>query len=145
MLSSLPLILVQASLMLIVLMRGNTTYFNKVIQRYLSPVWEVTNVFFVFFFVGIVGFFPKQHIIMEQLFWFLSALRIILLAIRGSYYAFTTYGKLSHKKLCLLVWDYRIIYSCFLIDRSDDFRRRICDTWRNMDLVLITGHCLQVL
>ena len=29
------------------------------IQRYLSPVWEVTNVFLVFFFVGIVGFFPK--------------------------------------------------------------------------------------
>lgn len=32
---------------------------SNVIKRYLSPVWEVTNVFLVFFFVGIVGFFPQ--------------------------------------------------------------------------------------
>ena len=32
---------------------------TNIIQRYLSPVWEVTNVFLVFFFVGIVGFFPQ--------------------------------------------------------------------------------------
>ena len=32
---------------------------TNIIQRYLSPVWEVTNVFLVFFFVGIVGFFTQ--------------------------------------------------------------------------------------
>jgi hypothetical protein len=26
----------------------------------MHPVWEVTNVFFVFFFVGFVGFFPES-------------------------------------------------------------------------------------
>src|SRR5699024_2796678 len=30
---------------------------SHIIQRYLSPVWETTNVFFVFFFVGIVVFY----------------------------------------------------------------------------------------
>ena len=34
-------------------LRGKQHILTKIIQRYLSPVWEVTNVFFVFFFVGI--------------------------------------------------------------------------------------------
>ena len=33
---------------------------NHLVERYLNPVWEVTNVFFVFFFVGFVGFFPDS-------------------------------------------------------------------------------------
>lgn len=45
---------------------GESKKINGLIQRYLNPVWEVTNVFFVFFFVGIVGFSLIQHIIMEQ-------------------------------------------------------------------------------
>jgi cytochrome d ubiquinol oxidase subunit II len=32
---------------------------TNIIERYLSPVWEVTNVFLGFFFVGVIGFFPK--------------------------------------------------------------------------------------
>lgn len=38
---------------------GKQHILTGIIQRYLSPVWEVTNVFFVFFFVGIIGFFPQ--------------------------------------------------------------------------------------
>ena len=41
------------------LFRGKQHILTRIIQRYLSPVWEVTNVFLVFFFVGIVGFFRK--------------------------------------------------------------------------------------
>ena len=37
---------------------GKRHLINNIIERYLSPVWEVTNVFLVFFFVGMVGFFP---------------------------------------------------------------------------------------
>lgn len=37
-------------------LRGKQHILTKIIQRYLSPVWEVTNVFLVFFFVGVVGF-----------------------------------------------------------------------------------------
>ncbi|RLL47085.1 cytochrome d ubiquinol oxidase subunit II [Oceanobacillus piezotolerans] len=70
---------------------------SKIIQRYLSPVWEVTNVFFVFFFVGIVGFFPQTAYYFGTIFLIPGSIALILLAIRGSYYAFETYGSRGHK------------------------------------------------
>ena len=70
---------------------------SDVIQRYLSPVWEVTNVFFVFFFVGIVGFFPQTAYYFGTIFLIPGSIALILLAIRGSYYAFETYGNRGHK------------------------------------------------
>ncbi|RSL29085.1 cytochrome d ubiquinol oxidase subunit II [Salibacterium salarium] len=65
---------------------------NKLIQRYLSPVWEVTNVFLVFFFVGIVGFFPDTAYYYGTALLIPGSISIVLIAIRGSYYAFNTYG-----------------------------------------------------
>src|SRR5699024_640813 len=65
---------------------------NKLIARYLSPVWEVTNVFFVFFFVGIVGFFPDTAYYYGSALLVPGSIAIILLAIRGSFYAFENYG-----------------------------------------------------
>ncbi|SFL80192.1 cytochrome d ubiquinol oxidase subunit II [Salibacterium qingdaonense] len=65
---------------------------NKLIQRYLSPVWEVTNVFLVFFFVGIVGFFPDTAYYYGTALLVPGSISIVLIAIRGSYYAFNTYG-----------------------------------------------------
>ncbi|KQL19655.1 cytochrome d ubiquinol oxidase subunit II [Cytobacillus solani] len=79
------------------LYRGKQHILTKIIQRYLSPVWEVTNVFLVFFFVGIVGFFPKTAYYYGTTLLVPVSIAIILLAIRGSYYAFTTYGGLKHK------------------------------------------------
>lgn len=76
---------------------GKQHILTKVIQRYLSPVWEVTNVFLVFFFVGIVGFFPKSAFYYGTTLLVPVSLAIILLAIRGSYYAFETYGSSGHK------------------------------------------------
>ncbi|MDY0395893.1 cytochrome d ubiquinol oxidase subunit II [Virgibacillus halophilus] len=70
---------------------------SAVIQRYLSPVWEVTNVFLVFFFVGIVGFFPKTAFYYGTTLLVPVSIAIILLAIRGAYYAFETYGHKPHK------------------------------------------------
>lgn len=75
---------------------------TKIIQRYLSPVWEVTNVFLVFFFVGTVGFFPKTGYIFGTVLLVPASLAIILLAIRGSYYAFSTYGGLNSKRHAVL-------------------------------------------
>ena len=77
--------------------RGTQHILTRVIQRYLSPVWEVTNVFLVFFFVGIVGFFPQSAYYYGTTLLVPVSIAIILLAIRGAYYAFTTYGKLKHK------------------------------------------------
>lgn len=76
---------------------GKKHILTKIIQRYLSPVWEVTNVFLVFFFVGIVGFFPKTAFYYGTTLLVPVSFAIILLAIRGSYYAFETYGSKGHK------------------------------------------------
>lgn len=70
---------------------------TNVIQRYLSPVWEVTNVFLVFFFVGMVGFFPKTAFYYGTTLLVPVSIAILLLAVRGSYYAFETYGSRGHK------------------------------------------------
>lgn len=70
---------------------------RPVIQRYLSPVWEVTNVFLVFFFIGIVGFFPQTAYYYGTVLLIPLSISIILLAIRGSYYAFSTYGDKNSK------------------------------------------------
>lgn len=83
-------------------LRGKQHILTKIIQRYLSPVWEVTNVFLVFFFVGIIGFFPKTAYYYGTTLLVPVSLAIILLAIRGAYYAFTTYGGLKSKKYIYL-------------------------------------------
>ncbi|WP_313893526.1 cytochrome d ubiquinol oxidase subunit II [Psychrobacillus sp.] len=79
------------------LLTGRQHILTNVIQRYLSPVWEVTNVFLVFFFVGIIGFFPKTAFYYGTTLLIPASIAIILLAIRGSYYAFETYGSRGHK------------------------------------------------
>ncbi|HHY73351.1 MAG TPA: cytochrome d ubiquinol oxidase subunit II [Bacillus bacterium] len=70
---------------------------SRIIERYLNPVWEVTNVFLVFFFVGIIGFFPKTAYYYGTSLLVPVSISLILLAIRGSYYAFAMYGKLKLK------------------------------------------------
>ncbi|WP_027962969.1 cytochrome d ubiquinol oxidase subunit II [Halalkalibacillus halophilus] len=79
------------------LLTGKQHILTKIIQRYLSPVWEVTNVFLVFFFVGIMGFFPSTAFYYGSILLIPVSISIILLAIRGSYYAFETYGAKGHR------------------------------------------------
>lgn len=76
---------------------------SNIIKRYLSPVWEITNVFFVFFFVGIVGFFPETAYYYGTLLLVPASVALILLTIRGSYYAFESYSGVSgHKGYALM-------------------------------------------
>ena len=79
------------------LITGKRHILSNIIQRYLSPVWEVTNVFLVFFFVGIIGFFPKTAFYYGTSLLVPVGIALILLGIRGSYYAFETYGSRGHK------------------------------------------------
>ncbi|SFJ06939.1 cytochrome d ubiquinol oxidase subunit II [Thermoflavimicrobium dichotomicum] len=65
---------------------------NQIIDRYLSPVWEVTNVFLVFFFVGLVGFFPDTAYYYGTALLIPGGVALLLLSIRGSFYAFANYG-----------------------------------------------------
>ncbi|MBA4537898.1 cytochrome d ubiquinol oxidase subunit II [Bacillus aquiflavi] len=75
---------------------------NHIISRYLSPVWEVTNVFFVFFFVGLVGFFPDTAYYYGTALLVPGSIALILLAIRGSFYAFGNYGYKDNKLFLFL-------------------------------------------
>ncbi|EIE3582256.1 cytochrome d ubiquinol oxidase subunit II [Staphylococcus pseudintermedius] len=72
---------------------GQSHEINDLIQRYLNPVWEVTNVFFVFFFVGIVGFFPDTAYYYGTVLLIPGLIALILLSIRGAFYAFENYGQ----------------------------------------------------
>ncbi|WP_159882302.1 cytochrome d ubiquinol oxidase subunit II [Paenibacillus puerhi] len=74
---------------------GIETVIAPVISRYLSPVWEVTNVFLVFFYIGIVGFFPETAYYYGTALLIPGSIALILLAIRGSFYAFANYGSRS--------------------------------------------------
>ncbi|MFD3447973.1 cytochrome d ubiquinol oxidase subunit II [Microbacteriaceae bacterium 4G12] len=69
----------------------------KLINRYLSPVWEVTNVFFVFFFVGLVGFFPDTAYYYGTSLLIPGSIALVLLTIRGSFYAFENYGSKQNR------------------------------------------------
>ncbi|CAM4501936.1 cytochrome d ubiquinol oxidase subunit II [Paenibacillus typhae] len=73
---------------------------NRLISRYLSPVWEITNVFFVFFLIGIIGFFPSTAYYYGSSLIVPGSIAVVLLAIRGSFYAFENYG--SKKSLIYL-------------------------------------------
>lgn len=72
---------------------GVENIISPIIKRYLNPVWEVTNVFFVFFFVGIVGFYPDTAYYYGTALLIPASISLILLSIRGSYYAFNSYNK----------------------------------------------------
>ncbi|KRF11066.1 cytochrome d ubiquinol oxidase subunit II [Paenibacillus sp. Soil787] len=75
---------------------------HKIIDRYLSPVWEVTNVFLVFFYIGMIGFFPETARYYGTALLVPGSVAIILLAIRGAYYAFSNYGSKDNKWYMLL-------------------------------------------
>lgn len=75
---------------------GHENKIHNIIQRYLSPVWEVTNVFLIFFVVGLVGFFPDAAYYYGTALLVPGSLATILLALRGAYYAYHTYG--NHAK-----------------------------------------------
>src|SRR5699024_11342014 len=51
---------------------------NHLIARYLNPVWEVTNVFFVFFFVGMVGFFTDSALYFRLVLILLLSISLLL-------------------------------------------------------------------
>ncbi|RKQ85497.1 cytochrome d ubiquinol oxidase subunit II [Brockia lithotrophica] len=61
-------------------------------QRLMAPLWEVTNVFLVFFVVGIVGFFPLTAYYYGAALLVPLGAGLVLLGLRGAYYAFHTYS-----------------------------------------------------
>ncbi|NHN31542.1 cytochrome d ubiquinol oxidase subunit II [Paenibacillus agricola] len=84
------------------LITGRSNMIHTIIERYLSPVWEVTNVFLVFFMIGMVGFFPDTAYYLGTTLLIPGSIAIVLIAIRGSYYAFSTYGSKENRFYKLL-------------------------------------------
>jgi cytochrome d ubiquinol oxidase subunit II len=81
---------------------GQKHIIHSIIERYLSPVWEVTNVFLIFFMVGFIGFFPDTSYYFGTALLLPGSFAIVLLAIRGSYYAFSNYGTNENRVYMLL-------------------------------------------
>ncbi|HUY76879.1 MAG TPA: cytochrome d ubiquinol oxidase subunit II [Ktedonobacterales bacterium] len=61
---------------------------QRVTEAYLSPVWEVTNVFFILFVVGMIGFFPSSARIFGTALLVPVSLATIALIVRGAALAF---------------------------------------------------------
>lgn len=62
------------------------------INRHLSSIWELATLFFIFFFVGVVGIFPRVAYYYGIPLLVPGSVAMILLAIRGSFYTFQQYG-----------------------------------------------------
>ncbi|MFD2171615.1 cytochrome d ubiquinol oxidase subunit II [Tumebacillus lipolyticus] len=66
---------------------------EEVIERYLSPFWEVTNVFLIAFVVGLVGFFPQSAYVYGTILLLPGSIALILLIIKGTFFAYFHYAK----------------------------------------------------
>ncbi|MCD9020739.1 cytochrome d ubiquinol oxidase subunit II [Cohnella silvisoli] len=72
--------------------RRSGTRAAQIANRYLSPSWEVTNVFLVLIAVALVGFFPRAAFWFGSLLLLPVSLVLLLLAIRSSFmvYSYST-------------------------------------------------------
>ncbi|MDB5084128.1 MAG: hypothetical protein JWN30_1014, partial [Bacilli bacterium] len=77
--------------------QGRSNGAAVIANRYVSPLWEVTNVFLVLFAVGFVGFFPQAAYTYGNILLVPGSLILILLALRGSFlvFAYTTQKNVS--------------------------------------------------
>lgn len=65
---------------------------NRLISRYLSPVWEIINVLFLFMLAGIVGSYPDTSYYYGSALLVPGAIVLVLFVIRGTFYALDNYG-----------------------------------------------------
>ena len=76
---------------------------TELINQHLSSIWEIATVFFIFFFVGIVGIFPRVAYYYGVPLLVPGSIAMILVAIRGSFYTFHQYGS-KRSKLFMFVY-----------------------------------------
>lgn len=112
---------------------------NGLISRYLSPVWEVTNVFFVFFFVGMVGFFPDVAYYFGTALLIPGSISLVLMAIRGSFYAFGNYGGKNKKFYTYIYGATGILIPASLSTALTISEGGFIDTERGGEIVFLAG------
>ncbi|MFC7392389.1 cytochrome d ubiquinol oxidase subunit II [Scopulibacillus cellulosilyticus] len=69
----------------------NKQVLDRVINRYLSPAWEGLNICFVLLFVCVIGLFPQTAYYYGTGLLVPGSIALILMAVRGSMYAFYYY------------------------------------------------------
>ena len=70
---------------------------SRLIKHYLSPVWDITNILFLFLFIGLLSFLPHMTSLFEGGFVLPSILILLVLLIRSGGYAYVYYtGKDSY-------------------------------------------------
>lgn len=67
---------------------GKNAAVGRVALRYLSPVWETTNVFLVFFVIGMVGYFPRAAATFGVILFAPLGVALVLMLLRGAVFAF---------------------------------------------------------
>ncbi|MCA0985001.1 cytochrome d ubiquinol oxidase subunit II [Halobacillus yeomjeoni] len=73
--------------------KNDHTSASQIANRFLSPTWEVTNVFFVILVVSVVTFFPFATTMLGSLLLLPIGLGLILLAIRTTFMVFEHHAK----------------------------------------------------
>jgi cytochrome bd ubiquinol oxidase subunit II len=72
---------------------------TNIANRYLSPTWEVTNVFIVAIVIALVGFFPGATFILGTVLLWPGSMILILLALRSGFLVFSHVAKDYEKAL----------------------------------------------
>ncbi|WP_379966846.1 cytochrome d ubiquinol oxidase subunit II [Ectobacillus sp. sgz5001026] len=83
--------------------RKKDSKMSMLINRYLSPIWEVANVFLVCFYVGMIGFFPDVAYYYGTALLFPGSIALILLTLRSSFYIFGN-GKFKKNRFYMLLY-----------------------------------------
>ncbi|PYZ95483.1 hypothetical protein CR205_18285 [Alteribacter lacisalsi] len=82
--------------------RKDNTEASVIANRYLSPSWEVTNVFLVLLVVALVGFFPGAASYLGTLMIMPFSLVLILLTIRGTFMIYAYSSKKYSRMLTII-------------------------------------------
>ncbi|MFC7321614.1 cytochrome d ubiquinol oxidase subunit II [Halobacillus campisalis] len=72
--------------------KDDRTNAGQIANRFLSPTWEVTNVFFVIFVVALVSFFPFATTMLSSLLLVPVGLGLLLLTIRTTFMVFANHA-----------------------------------------------------
>ncbi len=88
---------------------------QRVIMRYLSPVWETTNVFLVFFVVGLVGYFPLAAVTYGVLLFVPLGVALILILLRGAFLAFSHLSEKGQRIFPLIFGLSSLLIPVFLV------------------------------
>jgi len=98
-----------------VYMNREKTKATNIANRYLSPTWEVTNVFIVAIVVALVSFFPGATFLLGTVLLIPGSLILLLLAIRSAFLVFSHIAKEYEKMLTYISGISGIIIPALLI------------------------------